>query len=73
MLHRTFHRLQWSIFATQWGRECWGSKDLNYTTSLGTSTNCNMPCPANSNQTCGGALALDVYEVVDKYWDVPGE
>jgi hypothetical protein len=32
-----------------------------------------MACPANSNQTCGGALALDVYEVVDKYWDVPGE
>jgi hypothetical protein len=39
--------------------------------SLGNSTNCNMPCLGNANQTCGGALALDVYEVTDRYWSVP--
>lgn len=59
------------MFATQWGCECWGSKDLNYTMSLGASMSCDMPCPARANQTCGGALALDVYEVTDKYWTVP--
>jgi hypothetical protein len=41
--------------------------------SLGPADNCDMVCPGNANQTCGGALALNVYEVMDKYWTVPSE
>lgn len=48
-------------------------KDLNSSMSLGPAENCDMVCPGNANQTCGGALALNVYEVMDKYWTVPGE
>lgn len=40
--------------------------------SLGVTENCDMQCAGNANETCGGALALDVYEIMDRYWEVPG-
>lgn len=48
-------------------------KDLNKTTSLGPSTDCNMPCTGNDTQICGGALAMNVYELTDQYWNVPSK
>jgi hypothetical protein len=47
-------------------------QDVNSSASLGPSTNCDMPCPGNTNQTCGGALALNIYEIVNTYWKVAG-
>lgn len=46
--------------------------DLATAVSLGPSSHCDMPCPGNSSETCGGGLAMDVWEVVDQYWQVAG-
>ena len=58
----------YSIFALQYGGECWASDSLTTTTSYGLSDQCNMFC---RNQTvpfpgnCGGVLANAVYTIDD--------
>lgn len=52
-------------FGTQWGEECWCVDDPNHEsiTKHGMSENCDYPCDGDENDTCGGVLALDVYEI----------
>lgn len=43
---------------TQTGTECWCG---NQYAKHGLSTSCDMLCPGDNTQTCGGPLALSVY------------
>jgi len=47
----------------EYGRECWGSGNLNsYSTQLNESA-CGYECVGNSSQVCGGSLALTLYNL----------
>lgn len=49
-------------FGTQYGSQCFCSNVLAVNTA---STNCNMKCPGNLNQICGGSYALSLYKQPD--------
>ncbi|GAB7340950.1 hypothetical protein MBLNU457_7294t1 [Dothideomycetes sp. NU457] len=55
------HRYQYC--GIEYGRECWGSGNLNsYSTQLNESR-CDYECVGNSSQVCGGSLALTLYNL----------
>eukprot|EP00941_MAST-03F_sp_MAST-3F-sp1_P003154 g3154.t1 len=47
-------------FGVQHGKACWCNIGDSYD-DYGTSSKCNVNCPGDSSQTCGGAYANDVY------------
>ncbi len=45
----------------QYNYQCWCGNEYN---SYGVATNCNMNCPNSKVNTCGGAWANDIYEMI---------
>lgn len=50
-----------AYFGTQFGEECYCSSGSDELDSLGEAT-CNMECSGDDSETCGGRLAISVYE-----------
>eukprot|EP00752_Nemacystus_decipiens_P010979 g9756.t1 len=50
------------FFGTQYGVECWcsGEKDIDELSRHGTGT-CDMKCPGDSKQSCGGVWSMSLY------------
>jgi len=48
----------YSYFGVQYGQECWCGNRYG---SLGSASNCNMPCVGNSIEICGAGGANSVY------------
>jgi pectate lyase len=48
-----------SYAGLQYGGECWGGNTLGYDSVNG--SQCNMPCSANSAETCGGVWRNSIY------------
>ncbi len=48
-----------SYAGLQYGRECWGGNTLGYTAV--SDAECDMPCAANSAETCGGTWHNSIY------------
>ncbi|KAL2064478.1 hypothetical protein VTL71DRAFT_4972 [Oculimacula yallundae] len=44
----------------EFGRECWCGNDIKDAFNID-EANCNMPCSGDSQQACGGIVALNVY------------
>ncbi|WIA42270.1 hypothetical protein OEZ86_008286 [Tetradesmus obliquus] len=49
----------WPVFGLQYGMECWGGYDAQGVQVQG-AADCNMACPGNTSQSCGGAWAMQV-------------
>lgn len=55
----------WTFFGLEYGEECWAgnggvpfpTQDYIIPTSL-----CNMPCPGNAAEKCGGFFAVSIYD-----------
>lgn len=43
----------------QYGGQCFAGNSLSY--ALSAASNCNMPCTANTNETCGGSWFNSIY------------
>eukprot|EP00879_Flechtneria_rotunda_P010453 GHRR01010929.1.p1 GENE.GHRR01010929.1~~GHRR01010929.1.p1 ORF type:complete len:962 (+),score=236.94 GHRR01010929.1:64-2949(+) len=54
---------EYTVFALQFGGECFGGNDLDFATELGVldEERCSMGCSGNPDQTCGGANANRVF------------
>ncbi|CAM9763309.1 unnamed protein product, partial [Sphacelaria rigidula] len=50
-----------AYFGTQFGKECYCGPASDDFDSLGEAT-CTMSCSGDANETCGGRLAISVYE-----------
>lgn len=61
-------RAGYPYFAAQFGQFCFAGTDLTVATSLGLSTECNMPCAGDSSQTCGGPLSNSLYVAYGEAW-----
>lgn len=63
----------YSIFALQYGGQCWLGNDLARATQLGTTSNCNeFMCAGDRSQMCGGGYANVLYVLEGKQsWASP--
>ena len=57
----------YSIAGTEWSSQCFCGNELNDSQMIEES-NCAMPCIADSTETCGGSLALSVYQGSGGSW-----
>lgn len=53
-----------TYYGVQYGAYCYGGTDLRKAVSYGQSTDCNIRCPNNKNQFCGGGWANSLYAMV---------
>ncbi|GAX73204.1 hypothetical protein CEUSTIGMA_g657.t1 [Chlamydomonas eustigma] len=51
--HATAQQKNVSLFALQYGKECWGGQYYS-AVQYGASTSCNMTCAGNRTEVCGG-------------------
>jgi hypothetical protein len=52
---------QFAYAGLETGQECWCGNALNPAATPVAASYCDMPCPGNSSQICGGPLALSLY------------
>ena len=53
------------------GNECGCGEDPSFLASDKADGVCDEPCPGDNVQTCGGALAYDLFELMDDVADDP--
>jgi len=53
----------YTLFALQWGIECFVGWDVSLATSLGVSKACTFTCPGNTYTKCGGSWSNSLYQI----------
>ncbi|CAN0303355.1 unnamed protein product [Ectocarpus sp. 6 AP-2014] len=57
------HCVRYEFYGTQYGTECWCGNNSDYD-AHGDGV-CDMPCPGDSAEFCGGSYSMNVYENPD--------
>ncbi|CBJ30578.1 conserved unknown protein [Ectocarpus siliculosus] len=60
-----------TYYATQWGRECWCARDVDY--SRHGEGSCDYTCTGDSGTTCGGYDAFDLFKLEEDSLSPPSE
>lgn len=49
----------------EYGRECWGSLDLNSQSTEVPESNCSIGCAGNNSELCGGYSTLTLFNLTE--------
>ncbi|KAJ3067413.1 hypothetical protein HDU98_009368 [Podochytrium sp. JEL0797] len=54
----------YGLFGLEWGVECWGDNEFEHFPAA--SNGCDVACPGNRKEKCGGSLAVSAY--ITQWW-----